>query len=337
MGLNIFTPATLIRSAEVNENTNLTLRQTGLNFVRLLEQANASFSTDGQEFAEAYIGDTGRELSVLNADSFFAVTNNDVNKDSGTAPFFPTVNKINVCPSGNYSADTLHNPDSIATPDNFFNTNILSIVDFNGTGSINRSLGRTFSERYISKIYARATVANNNAPGGSQTQYGVFVETFNGSTWDIEYSIMHSTSAITNRLLSISRIIEINKNCQGVRVRLQATGNSSRTSRFRFACLEYGESVESEITHTIPSGQFPVGTDSAFATALAVDWEDGAEVEFKLTNGTDDSGWHPINSIAKFTPFEYAPEKLVVKLIPKSTSPSPGYPSIKGVALFGGN
>jgi len=49
----------------------------------------------------------------------------------------------------------------------------------------------------------------------------------------------------------------------------------------------------------------------------------------------DDSGFLATNEIASFTAFTNTPYTCVVKLIPKTTSPTAGYPSINGVALYG--
>lgn len=49
--------------------------------------------------------------------------------------------------------------------------------------------------------------------------------------------------------------------------------------------------------------------------------------------GTDDSGYLNKDEISTFTAFTGEPTTLIVKLIPKTTSPTAGYPSIKGFAL----
>jgi hypothetical protein len=53
-----------------------------------------------------------------------------------------------------------------------------------------------------------------------------------------------------------------------------------------------------------------------------------------VTTG-DDSGWLTANEIVSFTDFSFPPLELQVKLIPKSTSPTAGYPAIRGVYLHG--
>ena len=64
------------------------------------------------------------------------------------------------------------------------------------------------------------------------------------------------------------------------------------------------------------------------------DWEDGANIQYKLTNATEDTGWldamNTSPEVNSFTAFTSEPTTLIVKLIPKTTSPTAGYPSVKG-------
>lgn len=87
------------------------------------------------------------------------------------------------------------------------------------------------------------------------------------------------------------------------------------------------------ITHDIPSGTFSSTVSSAIGGFISEDWEDGVDVQFKLTNATEDSGWLDTNTIETFTAFTAEPDTLIVKLIPKTTSPTAGYPSIKGFGV----
>ena len=74
---------------------------------------------------------------------------------------------------------------------------------------------------------------------------------------------------------------------------------------------------------------------TAFLTTLVEDWEDGANIQYKLTNTTEDTGWLDYNEVSTFTAFTSEPTKCIVKLIPKTTNPIAGYPSIKGFYLRG--
>ena len=89
-----------------------------------------------------------------------------------------------------------------------------------------------------------------------------------------------------------------------------------------------------EVGHTIPTGTFSSTLSSAFATFKAEDWESGADVQFKLTNATEDTGWLATNIAVSFTALTAEPDYFFVKLIPKTTSPTAGYPSINGSALY---
>ena len=73
---------------------------------------------------------------------------------------------------------------------------------------------------------------------------------------------------------------------------------------------------------------------SCIGTPLITDWETGANIQFKLTNTTEDSGWLTYNEISEFTAFTAEPDTLIVKLIPKTTTPTSGVPSIKGFGVL---
>ncbi|OYT26317.1 MAG: hypothetical protein B6V02_01975 [Thermoprotei archaeon ex4572_64] len=72
---------------------------------------------------------------------------------------------------------------------------------------------------------------------------------------------------------------------------------------------------------------------SSFGTALVEDWEEGCNIQYKIANDTEDSGWLNYNEISTFTPFTSEPTKAIVKLIPKASNPTPGVPSIKGFGI----
>ena len=100
-----------------------------------------------------------------------------------------------------------------------------------------------------------------------------------------------------------------------------------------FSVNKYTASGTKEITHTIPSGTFPATINSAIGTPLVEDWETGASINYKLTNATEDTGWLTSNVVSNFTAFTSQPTKLIVQLVPKISSPTAGYPSIRGFAV----
>jgi len=99
------------------------------------------------------------------------------------------------------------------------------------------------------------------------------------------------------------------------------------------------EEIYSTIEHDIPTGTFGTTITNAIGVPLIEDWEDGANIQYKLTGsaGAEDTGWldamdtEPEGS--SFTAFTAEPDTLIVKLVPKTTSPTAGYPSIKGFVM----
>jgi len=86
------------------------------------------------------------------------------------------------------------------------------------------------------------------------------------------------------------------------------------------------------IYHNIPTGTFSSTISSAFGTPFYNDFETGASVEYKLTgsSGAEDTGWLNSNEVSSFTAFTAEPDTLIVRLTPKSSIPTAGFPSIKG-------
>ena len=101
---------------------------------------------------------------------------------------------------------------------------------------------------------------------------------------------------------------------------------------FSFSTQSTG--IDNIVVHTIPTGTFSDTISSAIGVPLISDWETGADIQYKLTNSTEDTGWlntmSPSPEISSFTAFTSEPTTLIVKLIPKTSSPTAGYPSIKG-------
>jgi len=82
----------------------------------------------------------------------------------------------------------------------------------------------------------------------------------------------------------------------------------------------------------LPSGSFSSTISTCYGTGLEADWEEGADIQYKLTNATEDTGWLTANQISSFTAFTSEPTKCIVKLIPK-TGGTAGFPSLNGFGL----
>jgi len=103
--------------------------------------------------------------------------------------------------------------------------------------------------------------------------------------------------------------------------------------------LETGNQYGDAITFN-PSGtmMFQNHRDTAVMRQYDIAfWEIGADVKYKLTGtaGAEDSGWLDSNEISEFTAFTAEPDTLIIKLVPKTSSPTAGLPNIKGITLYG--
>lgn len=108
------------------------------------------------------------------------------------------------------------------------------------------------------------------------------------------------------------------------------------TTDMVFATYDGSALTDQIITHTIPSGRFSSTISTSYLIPFFNWWESGSDVKYKLTNGGEDSGWLNAGNtgeVSSFTAFTSEPTTVIVKLIPKSSSPTCGYPSIKGFAI----
>ena len=86
--------------------------------------------------------------------------------------------------------------------------------------------------------------------------------------------------------------------------------------------------VENLIFHNLPS-VFENPITKSLGTVLYDDWEEGNNIEYKFVDSSDnETDWLITNTFSSFS--EITPNRVVVKLNPKETSPTTGFPSIKG-------
>ena len=113
-------------------------------------------------------------------------------------------------------------------------------------------------------------------------------------------------------------------------------GNLSNEDILGFTEFVAGDSI---IQHNIPTGKFSSIISKAIGMPLIEDWEDGADIQYKLTNtNNEDSGWLSCSNspeVSEFTAFSAEPETMIVKLIPKDSNPTAGFPSVKGFLVRG--
>jgi len=93
------------------------------------------------------------------------------------------------------------------------------------------------------------------------------------------------------------------------------------------------ETYESVVVHDIPAGTFGATVQSVFGAPFIWNWEAGANIQYKLLNATENSGWIDYSEMGNFRAFTSEPTLLHVKLIPKTTAPSTNYPAIRGFVV----
>lgn len=88
---------------------------------------------------------------------------------------------------------------------------------------------------------------------------------------------------------------------------------------------------DSSIIQNIPANILPSSIDSIGFTVIYEDKEDDDDVRIRLYNGTTSSGWYSPDKPASSVEFPEPPRFVEIELLPRSSSPVSGSPSIKGV------
>jgi len=323
MALTKFTASTLIKSSEVNTNFNESLRATGQTLINQAENRVITLPGDGGIFVEAYVSLTGRQSSVNIGTSMPPAVYDSVEDSySGASP-------VDMTAFSNYD------PDGVTNPSNCFDTSTTTSASKqtdNTSGFVDTILGKTFTSRLVQNIYVKAsgTVTAPSASNGS-----IFVQTYNGSIWTTHSTII--TAPSNSGGIQYDGFVNINSTVQGIAIGIGTVGeNSGSDHTHTFNSLILYEDGASEISHTIPASTFSSTISNAFLTFKADNWETGADIQYKLTNAVpEDTGWLDANEIQTFTAFTSQPTTLIVKLIPKSVSPTAGFPSVRGIQLIG--
>ena len=282
------------------------------NLIRQLQNRSVVFSADGGEWAEAYTDSNGRLNSVASATAFY----NSLEE------------KVVAGVDDEASGDTTSDPNSFTNPSYAFDgdrtTYARKTID---GGSRSWSLGKTFTAKNVNLVQYR--VAGKVGGGSFHT---IKMQTYDGATWNDETTVGYGAET---SLQYYEDSYELNSSVEGVRFLFTGDGHASGTLDFRVLNITYGDMADNTVvTHDLPSGSFSSTISSCFGSALVADWETGANIQYKLTNATSDTGWLTYNEVSSFTAFASEPTTCIVKLIPKTTSPTTGYPSIKGFAVY---
>jgi hypothetical protein len=319
MALTTFTPSTLIKSSEVNTNFNVDLSVNIRNHLRQLLDRVGVYSKDGTDvWGEAYTSATGRNGSVLLAET--------------TAQF--NTNKYGVNTLNENTSDTTHDPDSFSNVANAFDDDPVTAATKDTPGSAGDYtffLGKTFSSKLIKFVTVDASVGIWRSSGVSTI--GIYLQTYDGSTWTDVMTLVEAVVGPSDGR-TFNGTVLLNQTTQGVRLRLRNHDNVANFVTCSVRTFHYGNTLrERIITHTIPAGTTLATIQSAIGEALIEDWEEGANIQYKLTNTTEDTGWLTRAEIEDYTAFTGQATKLIVKLIP-APSPTSINPSIRAAGFI---
>jgi len=285
-----------------------------------------SIDSAGQDdiFTEAYVDVDGQNNSVNTTNTTLVYNSTDdyyfIGLGTDEAP-----------------GDTTHNPSSYTNPDNAFDGDDATYTSATTDSSVFTTyFGKTFSTKDVQIIRYKAYISYTSDLGNTSST--LKLQSFDGVNWT-DVVVLGSTSRTGGGTDVYSGEYPVNlTGIQGLRLLLNNNGYSTggtENSYHRVYYFEYGSSASSGvIEHDIPSGTYPSNVSKLIGKVLYANWESGVSIQHKLKNATEDSGWINDGELGTFTAFTSEPTQYVVKLIPRSTSPTAGYPSIKGAGFY---
>lgn len=322
MSLNLLTSGVNVNATtQINGNFREVINLSLKNAARESIDHAQTFSTDGTDLiSEAFVDANGQ--------------NNLVNTGNTTALF--KTNKYGL----NVSLGTPESRDNSGTdPNNSFTTTITALTSgiFTEFKAYNGSTdGRTGALSVTIQDANGVTLASKTSSNVTPTNTATLTFAYSDYTRAFKVGeIISIVTSFSNMILggchtnASDSFTGTNFSYTNQRVLSNASGNEytytplTNTSASEFVELD------------LPSGTFSSTVSKLQGTVITNDWETGASINCKLLNGSEDSGWLPINEIGSFTAFTTQPTKAQFQLVPKSSSPTAGYPSIKAVAIKG--
>jgi hypothetical protein len=332
-------------SSELNDNFDNALSLELKNHVRTLINRAGVYGVDTKDlWGEAYTSITGRNASVNtdrdNTNSAFINPGESVSS-TGTNRY---AHGITISTTGsNTSADT-------SSVDNFFDgddTTYAYGTTERANGSFASYVGRTFTSTAVTYVRVKMTLTAYYTSGGEH-YVDARLEKYNGSSWSTVYTFPITTQGTDGENIIFDGWVAVNDTVQGLRIAYNViSGASAAPSSTVLGVTDSGScaifytmgwgvatTTGSLIEHAIPSGTFSSTISSAILSPIVANWEAGAAIEYKLTNASEDTGWLNADTVSSFTAFTSQPTKVIIRLVPKSSSPTVGYPAIRGFGVY---
>ena len=321
----------------------------GLNKIREAFDRSVSSSPLDDYFVEAYVDENGR--------------NNSFTYDS--APIALHINnsyyKIGMVPTNRYDDDSRNNGTVDTSKWTITSSGTYNITDKkiymyahdNDTGEQSVTLESNDTTLDTSKEYligGKAQLYDTDGGGWSNgnstvTIYFGGVSVFSRShtssgnynqTWDFLIHIRYNGGWEYKDVINGSSYSSFSPSDAKFKYYTHARQDNSDSTNRAYLWVNFegnGTTGSVDLEHTIPSGTFNSDVSSSICKTLIKDTESGASFQYKVSNASENSGWINDGELGTFTAFTSEPTTLTVKLTPKSSSPTIGYPSIRGVFL----
>jgi hypothetical protein len=195
------------------------------------------------------------------------------------------------------------------------------------------SMGYLFGEeRDITNVDIKVSVQLSD---DRQAQI-IKLQSYNGSTWDDEATLLSNTTAGEQIYDSI---YALDKTVQGLRLfcstqRTADIGSEDHTHKYYLMTITFTDTREARIVHNLPT-EFQIESTGSLSTVMYDDYETGASTQYKLVDTITPAETSWLNTNQVNTHSAITPDQVHVKLIPKDTSPTAGYPSILGFGFKG--
>jgi hypothetical protein len=328
-------------STKLNNNFATAYKLSLLNTIRQAKDRTINLSTGYQDpFVEAYTDTTGSMGSVT-------LPSQDIGYDTSTLSIFSNnidTDILAISTAATYSNNTVNV--TITNEPNAYDSNDSTYCTYfdtdNDASLYAGALGRTFTSRNIYAVKYVFQYVHTDLASSPGTYY-VKIQSYNGSTWsDVATVATITGSDVAYDSGKVSGLYRGTiTSCQGIRLYFdyqgQDNGDDFNFYLFSLEAAMAANIVEAELAHTIPSGTFPSNISSFYGVALIKDYEAGCDIQMKLTNSGNDSGYFSIldsNIIAEFTAFTSEPTTCYVKLIPKAVGSTGKNPSIYGIGVY---
>lgn len=313
-------------SSQLNSNFSAALTVAGMNTIRqLIDRAGVWSIKSIEGWGDAYVSSGGRESSV----------------DAATTATFSS-NKYTYARVFALSGTTETNTETTETNNNASsstvtitaNDNIMfTTIGFQCSGTSANRIITIAIKRAGNTLATKTSASANWVAGGTltfaSTDYSDYIHS--GDTITIETSggsgalSYLSAQSFTGSLFSFT-----NQTVNGCSVAQGGTSTVITATK-----LSSTTPIDMTVVHNIPTGTFSATVSSAIGVPMIAtsDWETGNDIKYKLTNGSEDSGWLDCGTsplISTFTAFTSEPTKLTVKLVPATPGTSTSKPGIRG-------